>query len=645
MNTRILAIGILGAMLSGCALVSLNKAMSDSPDAAAAVGQIESGAFLEQIAREAPREDARIAAASKMNGEWPLCCIVMDRQQAKGVRLAAFERLVKLGKAETLLGKRSDLADTIVQAQSATEDAEEEEDTVEDLIGPRGRSTSGPRGAATAKKAGKTWAFPEEWRVKAVNTGNCSGIYLEKILLDETESMSMRIAVAQAEYFNLNDENIRQLTTGAAKDDGRKALVEALFASGKGGKKDRGSLSYNTLSEFLLRDKTLPFEDCQYVFSLLSKDKDANKLAKTLGYVVYRAEDAKKDSDAERFAMWAIANVGNSETLFKLVEDNGSKKKAAKYLVEAVKHMDDASLEKLLVEKYVKGSSFRRTPEVPYAAVSQIKDQAKKAAIVDRVIAMSAPEAAVRAKALSKVCASNPKDAYGIVWNWFFDTDYFETGVKGDVNVRELTDRQALAALLKQAMADRRNLARTEIVPSIKRAVFASAQRQFDALPADKREALVASVKARAGKLNGEGKTLVVGNYYVGMPLVGLFALEKTQDVKAVAKDWQFDSEGKNVIVTSIRFDSKNVYRATGIEKSECVISLPSKLGIAAFEMKATKIRRNTSLSNQIAEYTGDYSNSYTGGDVYWESENQNKEVLVTFWNDSGTMDIEELKD
>ena len=90
---------VIGGMLSGCALVAQNKAMSDSPDAAAAVKDIESGSSLKEIATKAPREDARIAAASKMEDEWPICCIVMDKEQTRGVRLAAFGRLVKLGKA------------------------------------------------------------------------------------------------------------------------------------------------------------------------------------------------------------------------------------------------------------------------------------------------------------------------------------------------------------------------------------------------------------------------------------------------------------------------------------------------------------------------------------------------------------------
>ena len=616
---------VIGGMLSGCALVAQNKAMSDSPDAAAAVKDIESGSSLKEIATKAPREDARIAAASKMEDEWPICCIVMDKEQTRGVRLAAFGRLVKLGKAEALLKKRSDLAETIVSAQTASEEKQEPE-SVEDLFGSR-RASKG-------KNLGqnKKWTFPDEWRIKAIETEHCDR-HLKSILLDATEPVSVRIAAAQQlGDHSFDDSEIRQLVSGAATDDGKKKVVQVLIAKSR--------WIDDNLRDFLLRDKNLSLEDCKYVFSLLSKD--AAKLSKTLEYIVYRAQDAEKNSDAERFAMWAIANVGNSETLFNLVEGKGTEKKAARYLVEAVKHMDDAFLEKLLVDKYLKGYNFRRVPEVPYAAVSQLKDPARKETIFNQVAAKAAPVPAERARALAKVCASSPKDAYEIVWRWFFDAD--ETGEKGDVNMRELTDRQALAALLKQAMADRRNLARTEIVPSIKRAVFAHARKQFEALPKEKVDALAVSLQKRAEKLNGEGKTLVVGNYYVGMPLLGLLALEKTQNVKARAKDWCFDGEGKTVIATGIVFDSKNVFRATGIEKNECVIKLPFKLGISAFRVKQTDIKRNRSLDNQIAEaWFGDYSNSFVGGDVYFESENQNKEARVTFWNESGALVLEAL--
>ena len=122
-----------------------------------------------------------------------------------------------------------------------------------------------------------------------------------------------------------------------------------------------------------------------------------------------------------------------------------------------------------------------------------------------------------------------------------------------------------------------------------------------------------------------------------------------TEGIKAMPLDWEIDSEGKHVVVNKFAFDSKNLYKATGLEKSEVVLRLPRKLSVASFQGGVTKleIERNESLQQQISEAFGDYSDSYnvSGGKLYYRSENQAKGVVLLFWHESGQLIVETLSE
>ena len=131
------------------------------------------------------------------------------------------------------------------------------------------------------------------------------------------------------------------------------------------------------------------------------------------------------------------------------------------------------------------------------------------------------------------------------------------------------------------------------------------------------------------------------------MPLAGFIALNKTQKVKAVPMDWKLNAEINRIVISEFSLDAKNLYEATGVEKSQVMFSLPHKLGIPPFKLDATKIKveRNYSFGAQMLESMGDYSNSYnvSGGNVFYKCECQAKHVTVTYWDKSGILDVEEL--
>lgn len=645
----------LGAMLSGCAVMT---AMSDSPEAVAAVKEINEQGSLGQIAMRAQREDARIAAIKKLQSVSTLENLVCSDKEDKDIRLAAFEQLVALNAVGQLLGddRHGQFAKAIAfpqpvkasNRQSAASGNTSGSDSLNSLVSSGPDVSSGPsvaarggsrsRGAqvqsANAAPAGETFVFPEEWRTKAVQSAAFDGNDAVKVLLDSAAPVDMRIAVAQGRKIYLQHDTARMLVNEATADERKLPIVKGLF--------ETESLHKGMVLDLLWQsNQGLPasLEGRKLLFSFLKGEYVKEGLQRAVYGAANDEKEGKTDSENVQFAKWTIANAGSTKALGDLVRGSGSAKEYAPWFVEAVKHIDDdAELEKILTRDFLE-STF---PSVALAVAQQFKSPEMKAKYGAPTIAKSAPDAATRAKALADIFAQDHEAAYKVVFAWF-NREHYDGALKGSDILSNLTDMKLFAGILAEAQKDNRDFAGERVVPGIKQAIIRVQKNKLGALPAEKVDALAASVKARAEKLNGEGKTLVVGNYYVGMPLMGLLALEKTQDVKAVARDWQFDPEGKNVIVTSIRFDSKNVYKATGIEKSECVLMLPSKLGIAAFEVKATKIKRNTSLSNQIAEYTGDYSNSYTGGDVYFVSENQNKEVIVTFWKESGALVLEAL--
>lgn len=674
----------LGTMLSGCAVMT---AMGESPEAVNAVQGISNQDWLRQVAMRGQREDARIAAIKKLDQVNTLEELVCSGKENKDIRLAAFDRLVALDKVEQLL-EDDDFAETIAFRQPVcgtsgkaqggtsgekvyTDSAQDEDDeTVNELLGKsvsRTRSTRSTQvQSAPQTPAGETFAFPDEWRKKAsidvyryAGTGHERTVLNDigkKILLDPAESTALRIALIESAEVELSNEQVKTLAEEILSDNRKLPILNRLFAKespqenakNQGGKakkkmqKKSQNLHKQAILEACYGKLDISLEGRKLLFSFLDDEDIKNGLLNAMYAATKDEEDGKTDSENIQFAKWAIANTGSPKALGDYVRGSGSSDKYAPWLIEAVKHIDDdAELEKILKRDFFE-LSF---PTVAVAVSQQFKSPEMKAKYGAPVLAKCSPDAATRAKALVDVLAKDRKAAYEVVDNWFLHEDE-EGMLKGTDILYCVTDMKVLAGLLAEAQKDKRKFKLSSPIPGIKQAIFKLQKSKFDALPADKLEALAASVKARAEKLNGEGKTLVVGNYWIGMPLMGFFALEKSQEIKSIAGDWDFDSEGKNVIVTKLIFNPKNVYAATGVEKSDSAeFEIARKLELSQFKVGVTKIQRNTSEMNQIAEFFGDYSNSWTGGDVYYESVNHRTGVLVRYWNDTGTMEIEVLKD
>ena len=225
--------------------------------------------------------------------------------------------------------------------------------------------------------------------------------------------------------------------------------------------------------------------------------------------------------------------------------------------------------------------------------------------------------------ALLRVYAVDPKGAYSIVC------------FHGGKIVNAITDKDVLMGLFKLNQDDKGSLA-DDVARHLKDGIYKVYEQQIVGLSKDRLDEIVALTQNHANMLAKGGKACVIGNYYVGMPLQSFIALNKVQDVKAKALDWKLNAAGKRFVVDGMSFDSRSLFKATGLEKSQVRFDLPRKLGIAAFEIEMTEVKHNR---NYFAEAMGSYDfNTVSGGDIYYQSENQAKGVVITVWEKSGRL-------
>jgi len=625
LTTKAFALALSTALLSGCALIDKNTAMGEGKDAEEAAMRLDSQQFLEEVSIHGKNPKARILAIGKLNDTSRLRWFVCDDDQPPEVRVAAFNRIVKLGKAEEMLKKESSLAQTVVLGRNS-------------------------------HKSDANVDFPAEWRIKAIQLISHRGFYGSRddgafFLLNQ--SIPIKVREAAIGRIELDAKGCALLINAAADktNPGCKdylALARGFFAS---------KACYSGNIGNVLGDRTdgvvVSPDAKQLLFSFLTKEKEMHE---ALQHILWKAiedeKEGKKDSDNIKFFKWAVNNTKNSKVIGELVRSPGTfKTKIPRFLTEAVNSIDDDAV---LIDILTNDDEIRERPElsmVAFAAASRIKDPQQKKTIGASIRASSAPEAKTRAEAIVDVYSIDPNKAYEIVKRWF-STEHYDGNMKGAAIAGAIRDEKVLWALIGMCRKDPASLSswfRKKIISGLKGGVFNSQVDKIAGFPKDKLDKFVAAMIDKSQKLSAEGKTCVIGNYYAGMPLLGFIALGKTQEIKAMPLDWEIDSEGKHVVVNKFAFDSKNLYKATGLEKSEVVLRLPRKLSVASFQGGVTKleIERNESLQQQISEAFGDYSDSYnvSGGKLYYRSENQAKGVVLLFWHESGQLIVETLSE
>ena len=372
----------------------------------------------------------------------------------------------------------------------------------------------------------------------------------------------------------------------------------------------------------------------------------ASPQTRKLAYSLISADEKK--ADAIKHAVWTakshecventslvkelIAATDNEVVLKEFVNTPGClKEEVLPYIKAAVRKISD---EKFLVRNVLgEASLFKDDQEFLLEVVNKVKDPAIQEKLGDSVRAKYSKDMNERRSAFARIFERDVRQAFGIARGWTVE------------ELEAVANQKILVGLLKiHGEMTKNDWPRIQAATckTIKTALLKHVVAQEKALSQEKRKALIDAQIAKAKKLNNEGKTLVVGNCYLGMPLIGLVALNGGQDFKAAPSDIGVNEADDTVVVKSLTWSSKDLYKATGLEKAEVQFKFPAKFGVSTFKLGMTKI---TYEKNAIAEYFGDYSDSFKGGDVYCESETQAKEVKLMFWTKSGTLEMYELKD
>ena len=606
------AIVSCAVLLSGCALMDASTAMGEGKEAEEAVLRLDDQRAIEEVSLHGKNIKARVAAIGKLNDVSRLGWFIRYDDQPAEVSIAAFQRIVALDKAEEVLREDSSLREIVVMGK---------------------------------EKRKERLSFPEEWRIKAMQINdNCFGNDDANIdfLLDQSIPMSVRKAAIGK--IRLDEKGLVRLLNAAVdvsnpSHNDYRVLAEGFCASKEchGGDIDiLGNRQGGTGVSLGAR---------QLLFSFPRKEKKRHDaLQNILWGAMDDEEEGKKDSENMKFFKWAIANTKDAKVLGAFIREPGTLPgKIPQYLEEAAKYLDD---DDIIVDILTNDESLKKKSKLSRVAmmlVSKIKDPQKKTSIGATIMASNAPDTKTRAEAMVAIYSTDPKRAYEIVKNWF-STEHYEGNFAGDEIVDAVRDVNTLLGLTQMCQKDPANLSpgfRQESIRSLKKSVLNRQTELVDSLSKEKLEKLVTALTARSKKLSQEGSACVVGGYYVGMPLMGLIALNKAQGIQARPIDWKLDQEGKRLVVTVFSFDVKNLYKAIGLERTEIVAQLPEKLGVPRFMVNATAVKLER---NFIAEAFGDYSGTkITGGDLYLYTESQAKGVRLTFWEESGVLVVSSL--
>ena len=598
-------------LLSGCALMDASTAMGEGKEAEEAVLRLDDQRAIEEVSLQGKNIKARVAAIGKLNNVSRLEWFISDDQPAE-LSIAAFQRIVALNKAEEMLREDSSLRHIVVMG---------------------------------GEKRKERLSFPEEWRIKAMQINDdCFGSDDTNIdfLLDQSVPMSVRKAAIGK--IRLDKKGLVRLLNAAAdtSNSGRndyQAMAKGFCASQYCFDYDESILGNRQ------GDTGVSLGARQLLFTFPRNEKERHEALENILWGAMDDEEAgKKDSENMKFFKWAIANTKDAKVLGEFIRYPGTlPHKVPQYLEEAAKYLDD---DDVIVDILTNSESLRKESKLARVAMmlaSKIKDPQKKTSIGATIMASNAPDAKTRAEAMVAIYSTDPEHAYKIVKDWF-STEHYEGNVAGDKIVDAVRDVNTLLGLTQMCQKDPANLSsgfRQKIIRSLKKSVLNRQTELVDSLPKEKLEKLVTALSVRSKKLSQDGTACVVGGYYVGMPLMGLIALNKTQGVEARPIDWKLDQEGKHIVVTRFSFDIKNIYKATGLERTQIVAQLPEKLGVPRFMVNATAVKLERNL---IAEAFGDYSGAkITGGDFYLYTESQAKGVRLTFWEESGVLVVSSL--
>jgi len=587
---------LVGAVTTGCAIIDKQIAMGSDPSAEAAAQRITDDEVLMKVGRFSQNEKARVLAVKKLSNERKLFWL-LAHETNHTVRVAAAERSIELGIAEKIIQGTDQWQDSalypFVTGKSLPEDLRE--------------------------KAIKAWS------TVLYDDDNIRNEALKDIIWDDAEPINVRKAAIKKAKLNTS-EYVEILNSAADKKNSLRANYEILARA-----YDKGMDSI-ICDNFKLN---IPLEARKLAFSFLEDEKEICQILKDIAELDRSEREANLRSIDMQLARYAIEATAPEmmAKFFDYIRDcHTNEGRMMPFLLEASKRISNESI---LIKIAEQGRLQEYAPELARGIAIRIKSMQYKAKR-EAIIARCGSDAKECAEALVSLYSEDPDRAYGVVRRWLVDD-------KENQRVLAIEDVDTLIGLVKLCKNDKLGLenSRHEMEQKLKAGILHRLELKIEMLSAEKLTRLVESTQAKAEELMKSGNVCVIGNYYLKMPALCFIALAKMQDIKAVPLDWEWDDETKRVIMTGIAFDSKNLYKATGLEKAEAKYELPRKLGVAPFEVGMTRVRYNR---NYFAEAMGSYDfNTVSGGDVYYRSETRAKNIVLCLWEGSGRLVMSQL--
>ena len=604
-NTVVAVFSLAGAiMLAGCAsiqaVVDGEIACGNGPKAEEAAARLTDEAALTKVITTGMNDKARAAAIKKSNDVQTLARLTCSADESSDIRMTSFQRLIELGVVDSFISGDPNFAAVILTGGGSSSGA--------------GRRRGGAGQGMSS--SGQAMQFPVEYRLKAVapivNAGWPANENLKSVALDDSAPIEVRTAAIQ-NMGCLDSRDFKELMKRAGDSgNSRREANEQLVTAYIGG----GDLENRGVSEAIC-DLSLPLSSRQLAFSSIKIRNDEDiTFIRFLVIEIISSED-------NIFAKYVIANAPQ-EALAESMWVNANMWHDNPYLNKA---LDRIANDDLLV-KIAQESSYGNVSLGAARRIKNLEDPAKKL-IVDIAEAKNNPDAQGKAAAFCRVYAANPKEAYNIARN-------------DDKLIISISDKKVVLGLLELSREKGKDWPQDDKVrKQLMKAVYAIYEKHVNGLSKENQEEHAAKARERAKSLAAGGKTCVIGNYYAGMPIDDFIVLNKVQDIKATAQHWRQVAQSEEFAVDAFALDTKNLYKATGLEKSELRFELPGKLGIAKFDVETTDVKYER---NYLAEAFDVYdAGKITGGDLYFKSENQAKGVRVILWDKTGIVEISAL--
>ena len=358
----VMVIASCTVLLAGCTLINASSAMGDGNAAEEAVLRLDDQQALEDVSLRGKNIKARVLAIGKLDSVSRLEWFIKYEDQPAEISIAAFQRIVALGKAEEVLRNDSSISEIVVMGKESRKER---------------------------------LAFPEEWRIKAIQISNsCFGDddVNAEFLFDQT--VPLRVRQAASGKIRLDEKGFVRLLNAATDKSNPNHKAYRSIAEGFYASKD----CYTSITDSIFRSDESDQIDAslaarQLLFSFpRNEEKKRGALQNILRGALDDEEAGKKDTENIQFFKWAFATAKNPKIVAEIIRSKTYDEKNLQCLLYMANCIDDDTvLADLLAKDHDLKSKNVFSPVVE-TLVSRIKDPKIKKDVGTLALAYNAVE-------------------------------------------------------------------------------------------------------------------------------------------------------------------------------------------------------------------------------------------------------------